>query len=87
MSKYDREKLEAGGGLGMLAKSNSSPRAKLIRLGERKFSNASGKAILAKVSDYHGETVTFSIRGKNYKVPMTKLSKESQQLIRSTAGY
>lgn len=87
MSKYDRDKLENGGGLGALAKSNTSSRAKLSRLGERKFSNADGKAILAKVSDYHGETVTLSIRGKNYKVAMAKLSEQSQQLIRSTAGY
>ncbi len=87
MSKYDREKLENGGSLGMLAKANSSPLNKLVRLGERKFSNAEGKAILAKVNDYHGETVTLSIRGKNYKVPMSKLSEESQELIRTTAGY
>ena len=54
-------------------------------LPEQTLTNSQGKKIVAKMMDFDGKTLKLRTKGKDFSYPLSKLSEQSQSLVRSLA--
>ena len=52
-----------------------------------KLTNAAGKAISARLMSFDGSVVTMRSKGKTFRCPLSKLSLDSQLLVKSLAEF
>lgn len=53
----------------------------------QKLTNASGKSISARLVSFDGSVVTMRSKGKTFRCPLSKLSFDSQLLVKSLADF
>ena len=67
---------------------DKSPVASVVlfrALPEQTLTNAQGKTIVAKMMNFDGKTLKLRTNGKHFSYPLSKLSEQSQELVRSLA--
>ncbi len=53
----------------------------------QKLTNTSGKSISARLVSFDGSVVTMRSKGKTFRCPLSKLSFDSQMLVKSLAEF